>query len=254
MSTVLAAVDATEAARPVLQTASTLARVLEADTLAVHVGEDPGPARALAEELGASMIVLAGEPADEIVRSAERHDVALVVLALTGVPGRHEPGQTARVVATRLSKPVLVVPPDTMPRRTFTRVLFPLDGTRGVSAALRPLIAAYVAVGFEVIALHVFQPDTVPRFLDGADDANVWREEFLAEHCADLGIRLATRPGPTADSLLEVAASEDVDIIALGWRQDLSPRRAAVVRRVLTTAHRPVALIPLTDLSDRDRP
>jgi nucleotide-binding universal stress UspA family protein len=249
MSTVLAAVEATEAARPVLQTASTLAHMLEADTLAVHVGDDPGPARALAEELGWSMITVPGEPADEIVRIGERPDVALVVLALTGIPARHEPGHTAQAVATRLSKPVLVVPLDILPRQTFARVLFPLDGTRGVSAALRPLIAAYVAVGFEVIALHVFQPDTVPRFLDGADDANVWREEFLAEHCADLGIRIVTRPGPTADSLLEVAASEDVDIIALGWHQDLSPRHAAVVRRVLTTAHRPVALIPLTDLS-----
>lgn len=249
MSTVLAAIDATEAARPVLQTASTLAHVLQADTLAVHVGDDPGPARVLAEELGASMVIVPGEPADEIVRIGERSDVALVVLALSGIPARLEPGQTAQAVATRLSKPVLVVSPDTMARQTFTRVLFPLDGTGGVSAALRPLIAAYVAMSFEVIALHVFQPETVPRFLDGADDANVWREEFLSEHCADLGIRLVTRPGPTADSLLEVATSEDVDIIALGWRQDLSPRRAAVVRRVLTTAHRPVALIPLTDLS-----
>ena len=151
-------------------------------------------------------------------------------------------------MATRLSKPVLVVPPDTTPRRTLTRVLFPLDGNRGVSAAMRPLIAAHVAAGFEVIALHVFQRDTVPRFLDRPEDIDVWREEFLAEHCAELGIRLATRPGPTADSLLDVAAGEDVDMIAMGWRQDLSPHHAAVVRKVLTTADRPVALVPLTDV------
>lgn len=248
MTTVLAAVDATAAARPVLETASRLAHVLEADTVAVHVGDDPGLAAAVAEELGASLIIVPGEPADEIVRRGERPDVAWVVLALSGLPSRHEPGQTAQAVATRLSKPVLVVPPDTTPRRTLTRVLFPLDGNRGVSAALRPLIAAHVAAGFEVIALHVFQPDTVPRFLDRPEDINVWREEFLAEHCAELGIRLATRPGPTADSLLDVAAQEDVDMIAMGWRQDLSPHRAAVVRKVLTTADRPVVLIPLTDV------
>ena len=138
-----------------------------------------------------------------------------------------------------MSKPVLVVPPATAPRPTLTRVLFPLDGNRGVSDALRPLIAAYVAVGFEVIALHVFQPDTVPRFLDRPEDIDVWREEFLAEHCAELGIRLVTRPGPTTESLLDVAVAEDVDIIALGWHQDLSPHHAAVVRKVLTSSRPP---------------
>jgi len=249
VTTVLAAVDATAAARPVLQTACRLAHALDADVMALHVGEDPGPARAVAEELGTSLITVSGEPADQIVRIGERPDVALVVVALSGVPARHEPGQTAQAVATRLSKPVLVVPPDSPPRRTFTRVLFPLDGTRGVSAALRPLITTYVAAGFDVIALHVFRPDTVPRFLDSAEDIDVWRAEFLTEHCTDLGIRLATRPGPTADSLLDVAASEDVDVIAMGWRQDFSPHHALVVRKVLTEADRPVALIPLTDES-----
>jgi nucleotide-binding universal stress UspA family protein len=234
MTTVLAAVDGTQAARPVLQTATRLARLLQADTLAIHVGDDPGLSREVAEELGAALIVVAGEPADEIVRAGERPDVALVVLAVCGLPEGHAPGDTARAVATRLSRPVLVVPPASAPRPTLTRVLFPLDGNRGVSDALRPLIAAYVAVGFDVIALHVFQPDTVPRFLD--------------EHCAELGIRLVTRPGPTTESLLEVAVTEDVDIIALGWHQDLSPHHAAVVRKVLTTADRPVALIPLPEL------
>ena len=194
------------------------------------------------------MIVVTGEPADEIVRAGERPDVALVVLALSGVPSRHAAGHTAQAVATRLSKPVLVVPSGAPPRSTLTRVLFPLDGNRGVSTALRPLIAAYVALGFEVIALHVFQPDTVPRFLDRPEDVEVWREELLAEHCAELGIRLLTRPGPTTESLLDVAVTEDVDIIAMGWHQDLSPHHAAVVRKVLRRADRPVALIPLPDL------
>ncbi len=235
MRSVLAAVDATEAARPVLQTATRVAHVLHADTVAVHVGDDPGVAQQVAEELGVPLILVRGEPADEIVRIGERPDVALVALALTGLPGRHAPGQTARAVATRLSKPVLVVPPDIPPRPTLTRALFPLDGDRGVSAALRPLIATYVAAGLEVIAVHVFRPDTVPRFMDRPEDIDVWHEEFLAEHCAELGLRLVTRPGPPATSLLAVAAAEDVDVIAMGWRQDFSPQRAALVRTVLTT-------------------
>jgi nucleotide-binding universal stress UspA family protein len=210
-----------------------------------HVGREVGSPVAAC---GPHRVVVAGDPAGEIVRAGERPGVALVVLALSGVPSRHAAGHTAQAVATRLSKPVLVVPSDAPPRTTLTRVLFPLDGNRGVSTALHPLIAAYVAVGFEVIALHVFQPDTVPRFLDRPEDIDVWREEFLAEHCAELGIRLLTRPGPTTESLLDVAVTEDVDIIAMGWHQDLSAHHAAVVRKVLTRADRPVALIPLTDL------
>ena len=94
----------------------------------------------------------------------------------------------------------------------------------GVSAAVRPLIAAYVAAGAEVIAVHVFEPHTVPMFLDGVPDEIAWRDEFLSQHCADLGIRLETRPGPTVLALLDVAAAEDVDVIALGWRQNLAAR------------------------------
>jgi nucleotide-binding universal stress UspA family protein len=247
MTTVLAAVDATPAARPVVRTAVRLAHLLDADTLSVHVGHDPGPAQEVADELRSPLILAQGEPADQIVRLGERPDVSLIVLARSGIPTRHAPGHTAQSVATRSSKPVLVVPPDATPRPRLTRAMFPLDGNERVSSAMRPMIATYIAAGFEVIALHVFQPDTVPRFMDGPEDISVWRAEFLAQHCADLGIRLATRPGPTAEALLQAAEIEDVDIIVIGWRQDLSPQRAAVIRTVLTAADRPVLLIPLPD-------
>lgn len=118
------------------------------------------------------------------------------------------------------------------------------------------MIATCQAADIEVIAVHVFEPTTVPRFLDGLEDAAVWRDEFLARHCAELGVQLRTAPGPTAPALLRIAAEDDVDVIALGWHQKLSPAHARVVRHVLTSAHRPVALVPLPDptqLSDADR-
>ena len=52
----------------------------------------------------------------------------------------------------------------------------------------KPVTAAYVAAGIDVIALHVYDPKTVPRFHDGPEDDAVWRDEFLAQHCADLGL------------------------------------------------------------------
>jgi nucleotide-binding universal stress UspA family protein len=244
MSTVLAAVDTTPAARSVLATARAVSQALHLEARALHVGESPGQAAEYAEEYGLPLLVVPGWPADRIIEAGENSDVDLVVLALHGLPGRNEPGHTARAVATQLTKPVLVVPPGAPIRETPRRVLIPLDGTRGVSTAVRPLIAAYVAAGAEVIAVHVFEPHTVPMFLDGVPDEIAWRNEFLSQHCADLGIRLETRPGPTVLALLDVAATEDVDVIALGWRQNLAPDRAVIVREVLQRARRPVALIP----------
>jgi nucleotide-binding universal stress UspA family protein len=244
VNAVLAAVDGTPAARCVLATASAVSQVLHLDARAVYVGDSPELVAGDAQELGLPLTVMHGPPHLRIIEAGEGPDVDLVVLALHGLPKHSEPGHTARAVATHLSKPVLVVPPEEPIRPVPRKVLFPLDGTRGVSAAVRPLIATYVAAGAEVIAVHVFEPNTVPRFLDGVPDEIVWRDEFLAQHCADLGIRLETRPGPTVLALLDVATREDVDVIALGWRQNLAPAHAQIVREVLQRARRPVALIP----------
>ena len=244
MNAVLAAIDGTPAARCVLATASAVSQLLRLDARAVYVGESPESIAGEAQELGLPLAVMHGPPHLRIIEAGESPEVDLVVLALHGLPRHSEPGHTARAVATHLSKPVLVVPPEEPIRAVPRKVLFPLDGTKGVSAAVRPLIATYVAAGAEVIAVHVFQPDTVPRFLDGVPDEIVWRDEFLAQHCTDLGIRLETRPGPIVLALLDLAAWEDVDVIALGWRQDLAPAHAQIVREVLQRARRPVALIP----------
>jgi nucleotide-binding universal stress UspA family protein len=250
VSTVLAALDGTPAARCVLATARAVGRALNLDVRALHVGDTPGDAQGMAEEYGIALLTVSGRPEVRIIEAGEQPDVDLVVLALHGLPGRNEPGHTARTVATHLTKPVLVVPPDAPIRETPRKVLIPLDGTRGVSTAVRPLIARYVAAGAEVIAVHVFEPSTVPMFLDGVPDEFAWRDEFLSQHCADLGVRLETRPGPIVLALLDVAAFEDVDVIALGWRQNLAPERAVVVREVLQRARRPVALIPRGDQPD----
>jgi hypothetical protein len=51
--------------------------------------------------------------------------------------------------------------------------------------------------------------------------------------------------------LLRVADQDDVDVIALGWHQNLFPSHARVVRHVLAQADRPVALVPLPDPTQR---
>lgn len=108
----------------------------------------------------------------------------------------------------------------------------------------------YLAAGVEAIAVHVLAPSSVPRFLDGPADAAMWVAELAALHVADLGVRLEVRVGEPVGTLLQVAETEDVDVVALGWRQDLSPERSRVVRGILAQSTRPVALgpVPARDL------
>ena len=251
MSTILAAVDDTLAARAVLATTCAIQHVLQRDAYALHVGEPSERVAEYAGEFGIPLTVVPGHPVSMIIEVSEPSDVMLVALALHGLPGRHEAGQTALSVAAQLAKPVLVVPPEEPVRDTVRRILLPLDGTRGVSAGVRSLIATCQAAGIEVIAVHIFDAHTVPRFHDGPQDAAVWREEFLAQHCAEPGVRLRTSPGPTAPALLRIADADDVDVIALGWRQNLAPARAQIVRQLLAHSHRPIALVPLPDPTQR---
>jgi len=254
VSTVLAALDATAAASPVLGTAVAIGRRLHLDVRALHVGSPEQAPTAIAAAAGVPLTIAPGHPASVIIGACESSEVMLVTLALHGLPGRHEAGHTALSVAAQLAKPVLVVPPEEPVRGTVRRILFPLDGTRGVSDGVRSLIATCQAAAIEVIAVHVFNAQTVPRFLDGLEDAAVWREEFVAQHCAELGVRLRTAPGPTGPALLKIADADDVDVIALGWHQNLAPARAQVVRQTLTQARCPVALVPLPDPTQRSDP
>jgi hypothetical protein len=256
MTVVLAAIDTTPAARPVLATTVAVARVLTAVPHAVHARGDDHTAdhtaaEAEARSFGIPLTVVDAAPVTAIVEAAEDPDVALVVLALHGQPTRHPAGHTALAVVTQLTTPLLVVHPEERVRDGPKRVLFPLDGTRGVSTAVRSMISWAIGAGIEVIAIHVFDPRTVPRFLDAAEDLDIWADEFLARHCAELGVRLEVRTGDPARATLDLAAEEDVDVIALGWRQDLAPEHARVVRIMLTEARRPVALIPFPDARQR---
>ena len=208
--------------------------------------------RAVAAAVGVPLAVVAGNPVPAIIEAGEHGDVLFVIVGLPRLlPGQQPARRTALSVAARFSKPVVAVPPEERVRAPLRRVLFPLDGTRGVSTGVRSLIAMCRAADIEVVAVHVFEAKTVPRFLDGLQDAAVWHDEFLAQHCAELGVRLRTAPGPTAPALLRVADEYDVDVIALGWHQNLFPSHARVVRHVLTQADRPVALVPLPDPTQR---
>jgi nucleotide-binding universal stress UspA family protein len=252
VTTILAGIDDSNACVPVLSTAVAFARAIGGRVRALHAGTGGScqPAQEAAAA-GVPLVVVDRAPVTAIVEQAAHPDVFAVMLATRRDPaGSHEPGQTALAVLAQSTKAVFVVPPKEPARTRLQRALVPLDGTRAVSAAVRSTIQQLASMGCEVVVLHVFDANTVPRFLDKLRDLEIWASEFVAHNIQVPDVRLELRLGDVVDNTLELASTEDPDVIVLGWRQDLSSQRAQIVRRLLVDARQPILLIPLPDSDD----
>jgi Universal stress protein family len=229
--------------------------------------EAAGTAEVLAV-LGHGHDELVSETAEVIARLAGGR-VRLLRLAAGLSPRRaagqviralHQPGTVAGVlpgdemsrpvwqpVAQQSAKPVVLVPAGTrrLPRR-IRRVLLPLNGTARSAAAVAEAAERFAHGGAELVVLHVFDAETVPRFWDQhAHAGQAWEQEFLARYCALPGARLELRSGAAAEHVAKVAGAERADMIALAWSQRLEPGRAAAVRRTVLEAEVPVMLVPM---------
>jgi len=253
MTVILAAVDDSDAAPQVLATARTLAEQLGGTVRAVHVREPVAPtgttAGWAAEGAGIALEELDGDPIEAVVGAVTAPDVDLVVVGARGSPEGPRPcGHVALAVAERADKPVLVVPPDGArePSEPIRRAVVPLEGSPESSAAVTDALRALTEAGVEVMAVHVFDAETVPRFWDqGSYAEESFAAEFAARWCDDPTMPVRLRRGPPGAAVLDVAEAEEADVIALGWSQDLSPGRAAVVHAVLERACIPVLLVPV---------
>jgi nucleotide-binding universal stress UspA family protein len=250
MTRVLAALDNSVAARPVLSTALAVAPLLEAEVEALHVRTDgDGVARAAAESDGVAFVELTGPVAERIVEAASQDDVALAVLGARGTAGGARPaGSTAVAIATALAKPVILVPPDALHPGRLRRILVPLEGTASTSLAPRNVIELGSRADLDVIVLHVLDEASLPAFTDQPQyETESWAREFLERYCR-FGVdrvRLELRVGRGEDLVPLVGEETDSDLIALGWSQVLAPDRAPVVQAVLERGHLPVLLVPV---------
>ncbi len=249
MTKVIAAIDSSAAARPVLAAAAAIGGLLDAEVEALHVREDGDRApRAQAQAAGLSLRTIAGPTVAGIVRAARPEDVVAVVLGARGTPGGRRPaGRTALEVITALGKPLVIVPPSAARPDRLLRILVPLDGTKETAEALQGTITLARGRELEVVVLHVHDEASLPPFEDQPQhETETWAREFLARHCPcpPEELRLELRIGSPPDYVVRVAREADVDLVALGWSQDLSPGRAAVVRATLARSPVPVLLIP----------
>ncbi|HUA48785.1 MAG TPA: universal stress protein [Solirubrobacteraceae bacterium] len=259
MTEVLAALDSSPSAEPVLRTAVAFAPLLHATAVAVHVREDGlGIVAQAADSLNVELRVMIGRPVDQIIEASQAAGVAALVL---GARGRHTgprpAGHTALEVITRVRKPVVVVPAPVHPRTRFGRILVPLDGTHATSEALRETLEMAHAGDLEIVALHVHTPENAPAFADHEPYATeAWEAEFLARHVPvpHDRVSLVRRTGVPAEDIVALAGEADVDLVALAWSQSLRGRRARVVSQTLATSTVPVLLLPLAPVPGRRLP
>ena len=130
------------------------------------------------------------------------------------------------------------------------RALIPLDGTPESATAVAKTIRLLAHAGVDLVVLHVFDATTVPKFWDQPGHAaQVWQNEFLARYCDQPGARIRLRSGVLGEhvvDVVDVAATEHVDLIALGWSRRLYEDRAHTIRRTLHDADVPVLVVPIT--------
>lgn len=250
MNEIIAALDNSLAATPVLATARSLAQLLDADVVPVHVAVNGGRvAKSTAERARLTLRMLRGPVVEQLLEQAQREQVVALVLGAHGTPGDRRPlGSTAVAIATAIKKPVVIVPPDPRTAGALHRVLIPVES--GLSASLTPRAIVELAQGtaLEVVVLHVEEPTSLPAFTDQPQhEQPAWAREFLRRYCPwGIGnVRLEFRIGNPEELVPLVADEAAVDIIALGWAQELVEGRAAVVRAALVRGKVPVMLVPV---------
>lgn len=206
-------------------------------------------AGALAEIIRAEVREVVVDPASDSAAAVDQLVAELAApTAVLGVMSARADGlDLSRAVLARADRPVVVVPADGWRRRrAIGRALLPLDGTPESAAAVSRTMSLLAEAGVDVVVLHVFDPDTVPQYWDHTGHAEqVWQSEFIARYCGQSPVRLELRNGVPGQSVADVAAAEDVDLIALGWSRNLEPGRARTVRAILERAAVPVLLIPV---------
>ena len=240
MATVLAALDNSLAANPVLVAGRALARALGVRVEAIHVlDERLDAAESAARAAGVPLRLDSGPVVERLVAAGEAEDVAAMVIGARGtVASDHTLGSTALAVVTSLRTPVVVVPPAAEVAPRLRRALVPLEAT--TSSSLSPWSTLELAAGTQV--------DAIVLHIDGGDEDEKWTREVLARYCPwGIGeVRLERRAGSREEIVPGIAEESNADLVVLGWARQLSDDRSPVVRAVLERSKLPVMLIPVS--------
>ena len=250
---ILALLDASPSARPVLDGAIRLAEVMGAPVQALHMRTAPGSER-LAVDLSSARgigLEIIDDPVEEALLRllATRHVHVGVVGARSTAGGRRPVGSVTRAIIERSPIPVLVVPPESVDPPPFRRALVPLEGTRPTSDPVRAWMP-HLAQRMELVVLHVFTPETVPRMLDRPVRDMVMLSETFADRHLPGAAGTELRSGHAARHIVDMCrrrgtgAERGIDLVILSWLQPIGPGRAQTVQEVLSLSPLPTLLLP----------
>lgn len=250
MKTVLACIDASAAAQPVLDAALAISRLFGAAVEAVHVAEDDeATATGTAGAHDLPLRTLHGDVIEELVSRTRDKDVVAVAIGTRGRPmGPRPAGHVALELANRSDAPVLLVPPDAKVAGEIHRVLIAMEGTRATARNLKRAVELTTAADIELVVIHVDDEESIPMFSDQVQhETDAYAHEFLARYAPGAPTaRLELRIGDPAEEILHAIQSIQPDVVVVGWRQDSEPGQCEVAREVLERSHLPVLLVALT--------
>jgi nucleotide-binding universal stress UspA family protein len=246
MRVVLAALDESPAAGPVLATASRFADAVGAELEAIHVDARGTFPALVAERAGVPLRVVTGEVVDCLLAALDDDNVvALVVGARRTTIGRRPAGRTAMQVIARATTPVVVVPPGVVTTaRPLRRLVVPLNGTDPHAEVVLQRVCPLFG-DVDLFVVHVFTEATTPRVLDRPQrDLAMLGGEFAARTFPP-ATTVDLRTGTIGSRIEDVCRERDADLVVMSWSQDLSSGRAAVVQDVLARTDLPVLLMPI---------
>ncbi len=247
MTDVLVCLDGTDSCPTTLAAGQRLAELLGSRSVrALHVYETDERVRNVVQLVGGPIQLHPGPPSRAILREAMGESVSAVVIGSRANAAAGPFGEVAGSLITVAPKPVLVIPRTYGGPMGFQRVLVPLDRSRSTSRGAEELVKRLKESGALVVALHVFDADSVPQFWDRPEyEGEHWGAQFLEHHgvSRDADLRL-TSAAASAPEVLATAKKEQSELILLAWGQVLAPGRAEIVRQVLAEAPVPVLLVP----------
>lgn len=253
MTTILAAIDDSAAAQPVLATALAIAPLLDAHVRAVHVapaGSDGHTTQAAAHAVNIPLTLVQGDPFEQIVRLVDSDDVVAVVLGARARPtGRRPAGHLALALASVIVKPVVMVPPEARPPARIRRVLVAMEGTNHKARDLLQVIELGAAAELELVVVHVNDEESIPSFCDQVQyETEAYAKEFLARYLPRAPeAQLHLRVGVPVDEILAAADELAPDLLAIGWPQTDDPARGDVARELVNRSRLPLLLVAVID-------
>ena len=216
----------------------------------------------------ASTAIAYGNVADEIIKFADNNKIDLIILSTHGHSGikRWALGSIALKVLHGTCIPVLLIKSRVTKsaKVEFKKILLPLDGSSFSEASIPYAKELAKGTGVEIVLLRVSEPpvlpaDRSPAIKPGWEEyrdmlmAEIQRqaEKYLEGIRANLGksgikARSQATLGKAAESILQVAQKEDINLIAMTTHGRTGISRwvyGSVASRITEESLQPVMLI-----------